>query len=162
MKTLFSILLGSTLLLGFSQCGSSKSMTYKLQENTPFSITNATFTNWVAGVKGGGSGINVMIPISQKDENKIVFDSLYFNQQVVKLEQVKNGYIGRFKTNQNKRKDIILNSDPAKEYGNEAPIMKPKFPFDLKGDEAVISYLENDTKKYYKFKVEKGEQISFP
>ena len=63
MRAIFRILFGSALLLGFSQCGSCKETSHQVQTNVPFSIEKATYNDWVAGVKGGGSGTNVIVTI---------------------------------------------------------------------------------------------------
>ena len=157
MKTIFNILFGSALLLGFSQCATSKEISKKLQINTPFSIEKATYTDWVSGVKGGGSGTNVIVTIKDIDSNNIEIDSLYFRGLKVKVEIKESSYIGRFNSSINQRKDKVLHSEPKKEFGNQVPIMEKEFPFELKNDEAVLSYKEKGKRKFYKTLLEKVE-----
>ena len=157
MKTIFNILFGSALLLGFSQCATSKEISKKLQINTPFSIEKATYTDWVSGVKGGGSGTNVIVTIKDIDSNNIEIDSLYFRGLKVKVEIKESSYIGRFNSSINQRKDKVLHREPKKEFGNQVPIMEKEFPFELKNDEAVLSYKEKGKQKFYKTQLEKVE-----
>lgn len=162
MKTLFSIILGSTILFGFAQCKNSKEMTYKIQEKSPFKIAKASYQEWVAGIRGGGSGVNVFVAFSDLDTDKIVVDSVFFRGQKVKVETNNKAYIGRFKTNVNQRPDIIMSSQTDEEYGNKAPIKTAKFPFDLENDEVVIGYKEKGKQRYLKLKLLREESPQYP
>jgi hypothetical protein len=157
MRAIFRILFGSALLLGFSQCGSCKETSYQVQTNTPFSIEKATYNDWVAGIKGGGSGTSVIVTIKDLDANNVVIDSVYFRGRKVKIEVKRSNYIGRFNSSLNQRQDKVLHSDSQKEFGNQVPIMEKEFPFDLENDEAVISYKEKDKLNFYKIQLEKVE-----
>ena len=158
MKTIFNILFGSALLLGFSQCVSSKEISNKLHINTAFSIEKAIYTDWVGGVKGGGSGTNVIVTIKDIDSNNIEVDSLYFRGRKVKVEIKGSSYIGRFNSSLNQRQDKVLHSDSQKEFGNQVPKRETEIPFELEKDEAVISYREKGKLKFYKIKLEKGKE----
>jgi hypothetical protein len=157
MRAIFRILFGSALLLGFSQCVSCKETSYQVQTNTPFSIEKATYNDWVAGIKGGGSGTNVIVTIKDLDANNVVIDSVYFRGRKVKVEVKSSNYIGRFNSYLNQRQDKVLHSDSQKEFGNQGPIIEKEFPFDLEKDEAIISYKEKRKLKFYKITLEKGE-----
>jgi hypothetical protein len=161
MRAVFRILFGSALLLGFSQCGSCKETSYKVQSKTPFSIEKATYNDWIAGIKGGGSGTNVIVTIKDLDANNVVIDSMYFRGQKVKVEVKNSNYIGRFNSDLNQRQDKVLHSDSQKEFGNQVPIMEKEFPFDLENDEAVISYKEKNKLNFYKIQLEKGEDLLY-
>jgi len=162
MKTLLNIILGSTILLGFSQCGNSKETTYKVQEKSVFKITKATFKEWVSGVIGGGSGVNVFFTIDNFDSSKIILDSIFFRGQKTKVEIKNSLFIGRFKTEINQQPDIIISSDTNAEYGNKVPIKTTKIPFDLKDNEAIISYKENGKQKYYRQELQKEKPDLYP
>ena len=161
MKVLLKILLGSTILFSFSQCGSSKSISDQLETKAPFSIEKATYIDWVAGVKGGGSGTNVVLVIKDDILKNIEVDSMFFRAQKVKIEVKDSRYIGRFINNLSKKKDYVLHKDSQKEFGNQAPIVVINTHFELEENEAVISYKEKGRLKYYKIILEKGEQILY-
>lgn len=162
MRTLFSIILGSTILFSFAQCGNSKEMAYKLQEKSPFKITKVYYQEWVAGIQGGGSGVDVYFIFSDLDTDKITIDNIFFRGQKANVETNNKAYIGRFKTNINQKPDIIMSSQTDDEYGNKVPQKKAKFPFDLEKDEAVIGYREKGKQKYLKLKLLRGESPQYP
>ncbi|NER13216.1 hypothetical protein GWK08_07180 [Leptobacterium flavescens] len=158
-KRISHIILLSIIMFGFSNCSSSQ----KLQKETPFTIKDAYSQDWVAGVEGGGSGINVFLSIAELG-NKVELDSLYFHGEKVKLEEKNGLYIGRYKTKANEKRDLIIHEDPKKEYGNKPPIdVKEKIPFNLEDTEAVVSYVHNGVTKYFKIEnIKKKESVNYP
>lgn len=151
MKTM-KILSILTIIFGFSQCGS-----LKFEKNPPFKIISAVAQNWSGGQPGvRGTNIN----INYSSDINIEFDSVYYLNKVVKLENKKSkenklvvGFFNRSSIN----RDLILDLDSKKEINNTVPEVK-KFPFDLKDNEAVISYKIGDKIKYYKIvSVKKGK-----
>jgi hypothetical protein len=150
-------LLGILLLtFGFTQCAS-----LNLDTNPPFQITSAMYQNWVGGMPGSNG---VLLTISYQSDVDIDFDSIYFLKKVSKLQS--NEYkgtktiSGRIDTSvSSERKDLTLDSDPKKEFNNQLPKLK-NFPFDLKDNEAVVSYKVKGTLKYYTVKnIKKGKPI---
>jgi len=110
---------------------------YAMQEDTPFKIGLASFQEWVAGVKGGGSGINVVINITNIQEG-VTIKNIYFRNKIEKAQNNVNNidqFKGAFKTESNR--DINMDSNPVKEAQNTPP---KQFPFSLKENEAVVSY----------------------
>jgi hypothetical protein len=145
------------ILFCFTQCGS-----LKLEENPPFKITSAVYTNFSGGQKGV-SGMNVKIMYTANET--IEFDSIYFSKRIVKLEIQKGNdikmIIGHFNTSTINR-DLVLDANPKKEINNKVPEIK-EFPFDLEDNEAIISYIINDKRKYFKIKsIKKGKAAFFP
>lgn len=143
----------------FSQCSSAK----QLETKAPMHFGNAYFQKWLAGVQGGGSGINLVIPVAT---NSIALDSVYFRNRSAKLElgaASPKAYIGRFKTALNQKKDMILSSDPKEEFKNKVPDAVETIPFELKDNECVVSYQDGTKTKYYKITgiVEK-DMIPYP
>lgn len=123
----------------FTNCSTAQ----KLQAKAPANFGDVYAHNWVAGVKGGGSGINVFIPIISKLPVDIELDSIYFQGRAGKLEAVtgeKILYVGRFQTEMNQQKDIIMSSDSKEEFGNRVHETPQNIPFELKDNECVISY----------------------
>jgi len=143
MKTI-KFLLALTIILNFSQCGSTN-----FETNPPFEIESAVYYSWTE-VQSGIRGLNVVIQL--KGITSIEFDTCYFRKRSTKIE-VKGSslLITKFTTSPKNVTDIIFHSDPIKEFKNK--ISEPnKFPFKLKGNEAVLSYLLNGEKRYVKIK----------
>ncbi|RCS28466.1 hypothetical protein DUT90_00300 [Polaribacter sp. WD7] len=136
------LLVIATVVFGFTQCRS-----LKLENNPPFAIDNAIYSTW-AGGQAGVRGMNVTIQL--KEASDIVFDSLYFKNKVVKVEfKEATIIIANYSLSKKIPSDIILDIDPKKEIVNKVPSDK-KFPFELKKNEAVLSYQVGGITKYYK------------
>jgi len=146
IKYIISVTLLSFVLVGFSQCSSTK----KIQKNTPIVLGQVYCQEWIAGVKGGGSGLNIFIPT---DDISIILDSVYFRGKATKLEAQKQKgiiYIGRFISDLNQKKDMIMSNEPNAEFGNEMLKISQISPFKLNDNECVISYKDGKTTKYFK------------
>ena len=127
----------------------------------PFKITEASYKNW-AGGQPGVHGINVYISYISK--NAVDFDSIYFRNQTGKLEIKKhpetNLLVGYFNTSTtNNKKDLLLQREDKKSYSTIKNELK--IPFILKENEAVISFTEAGTTKYYKVLNLKKEASDF-
>ena len=149
MKLITNAFLLALVMTSFSQCSSAQ----KLQREAPVKIDNAYYQHWVAGVQGGGSGINLFIPTENASLKNILLDSVYFRGNVSRLEVKPNNptlFIGRFSTRGNQKKDVIMSNEPGAEYGNEIPKKTTKVPFELQENECVVSYKEDDETKYFK------------
>lgn len=156
------ILLGM-IIIGFSSCSSSQ----KLQKEIPFAVTSATCQEWVAGVQGGGSGINVTFVADNLAENNIQLDSIFFRGQkaaVMMLEEKgKKNCSARFVTPKLEKPDIIMHKDPKKEFGNKPPKLQEKIPFELADNEAVISYTQAGKVKYFKIEnIKQKSKLFYP
>jgi len=147
----------------FSQCSSTKQASqktmYKTQEKSSFTLDKTYYQHWIAGVKGGGSGIHMYISVLT-NKNNVVFDSVYFRGMQSKLELGKMGYIASFKTEANQKADIIMSNEKNAEYANQIPNQEVRFPFELNEKECIISYIEDNTTKYFKIQnlLEKARQ----
>ncbi|CAI8317754.1 MAG: Uncharacterised protein [Polaribacter sp. SA4-10] len=127
----------------------------------PFKITEASYKNWVGG-QPGVHGINVYINYTSK--TTIDFDSIYFRNQTGKLEIKKhpetNLLVGYLNTSTTKnKKDLLLQKGDMKPYNTTNTELK--IPFLLKENEAVISFTEAGTTKYYKVLNLKKEASDF-
>lgn len=145
------------VMASFSQCSSTK----KLQEKAPMALEQVYCQQWVAGIEGGGSGINIFIPVKDKS---VVLDSVYFRGKGVKLETKDDEllFVGRFKSAFNQPKDMVFSNEPNAEYGNRLELPE-KIPFELKDNECVISYIDGNTTKYFKVdNVVEKEMIAYP
>jgi len=143
--------------MSFSQCSSAQ-----FDKKAPVTITDTFYKNWVGGVPGvTGILITIRAKVPKTD---ILFDSIYFNNKMVKLksEVQKNELIltGNF-TVSSKTDRIIMHANPKEEFGNKPPNISNKIPFELQDNEAVISYIINSRKRYYKLSNIKKENTSF-
>lgn len=132
-----------------SDCSSAQ----KLQTKTSMEIGEVYFQKWNAGVKEGGSGIDLYIPVLAELPANIHLDSVYFRGSATKLQKLKDGnnvFVGRFKSDFIQKPDVVMSSDSKEEYGNKAPNINKKIPFDLKDSECVLSYKEGKETKYFK------------
>lgn len=159
-KNVFTLSIVSLLLLSFSNCGSGKTGDYSLTKNPPFSIEDSFYQKWVAGVQGGGSGIDVHLTFINLDEG-VTIDSVYFRNKIAQARQVSQDpikYIGNFKTNLNR--EVIMDIDAKKEAKNTPPY---KTPFQLEDNAAVISYSINGITQYYKVSnLREKEMLAYP
>ena len=162
MKTtnkIAGLLILTLVLVSFSQCSSAQ----KLQKKAPTTFGETYYEQWVSGVAEGPSGINVFIEL--RDES-LQLDSIYFRGKVAKFEvkpSNKTLFIGRFINESNDKKDIMMSSNSNEEYGNKAPELPKKIPFELKDDECVVSYKSNGKTKYYKIaNLVKKQSIDIP
>ena len=161
MKKFESVLLTVLIFVAmtsFSQCSSSR----KLQKKAPDGIGQVYCQRWVAGVEGGGSGLNIFIPVTNAE---LLLDSVYFRGKAAKLEFKKEAmmFVGRYTSEINKKKDLILSGDPKEEYGNEMPKIEKPIPFKLEENECVLSYQEGDETKYFKVtNVVEKQTLAFP
>ncbi len=162
IKNILKLLSIVFIMTAFSNCAGAK----KLQKEVPFTMGTCSYQKWVAGVKGGGSGVNVTIPVNNMPE-EMALDSIYFRGMKAPLVKAatKKGtlYIARFKTPLNAKKDMISHADPKKEVGNKPTILPEKIPFELAENEAVISYISKGKKRYYKLTGLKPEaEVAYP
>ncbi len=149
--------------LSFLQCKSSQSIPFI--NKTVAADSNVYYQNWVAGVKGGGSGTNLFIAKSLIAPIKP--NSVYFRGKIVTFEVLKVGgdyYIARFKGSANQQSDYQMNLDSHKEYGNDIPKeLVQDFPFDLTKQEAVISYYQDDKLMYLKItNIQEKPSVPYP
>jgi NADH dehydrogenase/NADH:ubiquinone oxidoreductase subunit G len=147
-----------TLLFGFSQCGSNTFV-----KNPTFKVEKAFYNNWVGG-QPGVRGTKVEMHL--KDASEINFDALYFQGKVTKVEvSMKDGFvqvIGHFSTSKTQKRDVILDLDATKELENKVPNLE-KFPFELKENEAMLSYKRENKTVYFKIEnIKKVRSIPFP
>ncbi|MDA9126376.1 hypothetical protein N9J80_06315 [Flavobacteriaceae bacterium] len=160
MKFITPLILG-TVFLSIFNCKSSKESTLQLHSSFPIEITAPYYNTWVAGVEGGGAGINVFLPL--KENAKISIDSLHFRGEKSAVETRDKLIIGHFRYSTNPKKDIIMSSNPQDEYNNKRVLKRDTSPFSLIQNECVISYKINGKRLYYKISnLKKGESIAYP
>jgi len=155
---LMKILALSILMFGFVQCGSNT-----LVKNPAFKVEKAFYNNWVGG-QPGVRGTKVEVHL--KEASKIIFDSLYFQGKKTRVEVFKKGkstqIIAHFSRSKRRKKDLILDVNATKEFENTVPNLAI-FPFELKENEAILSYKVEERTVYFKIgKIQKVQARSFP
>lgn len=147
------------VLLSTFSCASTKN----IQQEPPIELGEVYFERWNAGVKGGGYGYNVFIPVK---ENKVQLDSIYFRDKSAKLTNDKspNLYIGRFKVDTQVNEDFIMSSDPNEEANNQIKVPeKETIPFTLEPNQCIVSYIKNGKTQYFKIEnVVEKPSVNYP
>lgn len=146
-----------TLLIVFSQCKST-SETMKIDNIIKLEETNAThtyFQTWVAGVQGGGSGLNLVL--SKSFLKDLVPIQVYFRNKIASAKEKQFDFTAYYKGERNQLKDTLSeDKDPIIESSKT-------FPFDLKENEAIISYLNDGEITYLKItNIPQKESLAYP
>lgn len=143
------------MIIGLMSCKS-----LKFEKNPPFQITGATYNNWVGGQEGV-SGMKVIIGYTSSEN--VTFKKIFFyNKEAATEIQEKDGkkyLVGFFDTSTRKDRDVIMDRDPKKEMKNKLP--EKKRLFELKENEAVIVYMDGETKKYVRVENIKQTKTDF-
>ena len=94
-------------------------------------------------------------------KKKLIIEDLFFRNIQVKAQKDRNNhliYLGYFNNELNR--DVIMDADATKEAQNTPP---KKIPFQLKENEAIISYTYKGTLQYYKVSnITEEEIIAYP
>ncbi len=153
MKSIKTNILNVLILsIGLTSCSSQKT----LQTDFPFEIGMATVQEWMGGKEESGTGHLVSVPVLNITKD-VRFQEMFYHGQVVQVttESHAEGLLvkGNFTLSPHKP-DIIMHADPKKEVGNQPPSLQESsskdFPFDLKPQEAVLSYIVKNRVKYVK------------
>ena len=143
----------------FINCSTVKTNTFT--DAAPFIITAPYYNSWIAGIEGGGSGINVFLPVS--DTRNIDIDSIHFRGEKAIVEKKESLIIGRFKTTLNQSRDLIMSSNPKDEFQNKVIYKFDLSPFVLADNECVVSYRLQNKRHYYKISdLKKAPHIAYP
>ena len=146
------------LLLGFSQCGGST-----LVKKSTLKVEKAFYNKWFGG-QPGVRGTKVEIHL--KDASEVIFIALYFQGKRTKVEVSQmekfTRIIAHFSTLKRKNRNLILDADITKELENTLPSLE-EFPFQLKENEAILSYKKEGKTLYFKIEnIKKLQSIPFP
>lgn len=162
LKTSYFIVVILLLTIGVQSCGSTQAPDNKImfEENPPFKIEKAYFQKWMAGTKEGGTGINVHLIFSTIDSGVTIQD-IYFKNHILKTQNSldnSNEYIAHL-SNKSKN-DVVMDIDSMKEAHNTP---SQDFPFDLKDNEAVLGYMLDGKKNYFKIlNISEKMPIAYP
>ena len=150
------------LLLLFISCSSNK----EINENLPYPTENIYFQNWVGGQQQTGGGTNFHVKFKQALPTDVALKKVYFHQKEASFEKNnETTYTANFFYKPSKT-DLILDENPANEYGNKAPEIKTSktdFPFVLKDDEAILEFAVKNKTQLYKIKnIPEKELLAYP
>ncbi|MFV8225306.1 hypothetical protein [Christiangramia aquimixticola] len=139
MKRTLPLLAGIFILAIFASCGSNKD----LQQRAPAQFSEISYTY-------NSNGISLHIPVKAIQENRVNLEAVYFHgmkSALIKSEDQPNLYVANFRMGSG---EMVMDVDPAKEYGNKPPQMPEESPFSIEEDEAILVFTQNDKLKYYK------------
>ena len=139
------------------QCASSQ----KIDDIQPVAVKQAYYQEWVAGIKEGGTGINLYIPLSDR-QNDLNLQYAYFKGHKIQLNKKpnENVYVGKYQSEP--ERDLIMSKDPKDEYDNKLPETE-KIPFDIQGDQCVIAYSKEGKEGFFKIeKLTKKQMEAYP
>ena len=161
MFKFYSILVCFVTIFGFTQCKSADSITIAKELQIESNIKDKVYyQEWVSGVPGGGSGINLYI---HESVMTIVPLEVYFKYLKSSFSNNESFYVASFKTPSNSIKDYVMDSNTKHEYGNESLNLHVDFPFNLKEGEAIITYMDKSEKKYLKLtNILKKPMLAYP
>ncbi len=156
------------LALSLTSCSSQK----KLVAEAPFVLGTATVQEWLGGKEESGSGQTIQIEVTQMNGEGVVMQNLYFRGRMTPVHmELKEGVMYamcELKTSSMENKpDMVMHADSTKEVGNQPPKLSKKdknaFPFELKADEAVLSFMEDEKVKYYKVTgIKEKKALTYP
>lgn len=139
----------------FSACKSLGNQ-YVIEKSPHLNLEETYYQKYTSGVKGGGSGYSIFI-FADATKN-IVIEGVFFRKRYSKLKfHGAKKYQAFIKNNQNLEPNVNESETRKKEITAEE-----KIPFDLNRDEAVISYFENNTKKFMKVILTKKDSNEVP
>jgi len=149
LRILFTALTLMIVLTSATQCSGSKKATETkemiIEKQANIETGQVYFQKWVAGREEGGSGINIFFP-NLINKNNYVLKQVYFREMVGTMQSGKASHFANLTYN---NKDIIMSNEENGEYGNTMP-SSGDFPFKLKDNECIVSYLDGGVIKYYK------------
>lgn len=136
-----NIVLMSVITVAFQFANAQqKSTDYKFALEVPseLNVSPIYFQEWYAGIKVGGTGINVFVPLVNHS-SAIEIDRIYFRNLEGKLIQKDGKYFASLE-------------NTSKLYTFKKSEKPDDYPFDLDDYECVISYKENGITKFFKVK----------
>lgn len=146
------------MAIAFTQCASMK-----FSNNPPFKVASATYTHVMGGRAPGNASLDLRIAFTAASE--VVFEKVYFQNKIVDgVVENKGGtqyLMARYKDKSSASNNMTLHKDAKEEFGNKVKETQEKFPFELKDNEAIISYKENGKTVYYKVTGIKKEKSVF-
>ncbi len=150
----FKIILSALL---FISCSAQKNV-----KTLPFATDEVYFQRWIGGQRLTGGGTEFYIKFKEPFSVNFFLKKVYFQGKEAPLEKKdETVYTANF-VQRPKDSDLILDQNPANEYGNTAPeISKPKFK--LIDNEAILEFEINKKIKFYKISnIKEKELLAYP
>ena len=133
MKRLIKRLLLSLLLISLTVCATKEN----LKANFPQEITSISFEKWTGGRSEAGSGTTITIEFKKQLSKNIHLEKIYFqNQETEIIQENETKYRASFHSNALYRE-------------HHSSVAASKI-FNLKDNEAVIEYQNNNKTYFYK------------
>ena len=155
LALLISAIVSIAIITSCASCKTEKE-SFVLSQNTPFTVKNIYYQKWMAGIKEGGSGLNIYAFIDDISEEVIVKE-FYFRGNIFEVKPSKDSiFIGYYKN----ETDMIMDNNSTKETANTLP---KKNSFKLENNEAVLSYKHHNKMYYHKISnIEEKQIIAYP
>lgn len=119
------------------------------QKDFPQRIAAVYFQRESTGQEKSDQVLDFFIELENPLKEGIFVETIYFRHGQAKLQKKSEKvYVAHFYPKE-AQQDLILDSNPLKEYGNKAPVVVPP-KFDLKPTEAVLEYKLKTKTFYYK------------
>lgn len=138
------------LSISASKCSDAK----KMDKKAPSIIGEAYVESWTSEDASADSGYILYIPMHSEENKDILLDSVYFRNQIVKLDRKSEGsntlYMGTFKNLSKSNGDIIMSSNPLEEMANKPPRIPTQIPFKIQDTECIVSYKYKGDIRYFK------------
>lgn len=150
---LFTFFLSISML----SCGRCKSDMRKLDEQTQ--IKEIYSQSWVAGVRGGGAGIDVYVNLNTPFEDGLILEKIQFKTYEAPFDKTSDlSYVARINTGQNQLKVINVEVTDAEEK-----TVTDESKINLKDKQAIL-FFRKDGEEYSKTieNVEEREMIPYP
>lgn len=122
-------------------------MKHELQTEFPQEIQSVFYQKVKKGTES--SVINFYIEFKKPLAANIKLEKIYFHYQESPIQEITPKDFKSSFLQSNKKEDLIMDKNPAKEYGNKAPVVQ-KSKFDLKSNEAVLEYTKDGKTLFYK------------
>lgn len=152
----------SVILIFFSCSSQKKIVDYKVVDMSELEVDKVYYEKWIAGVKGGGSGINLYINHSLF-ANDITLKKVYFKDRYSDFEKNEDYYIARFRLDLNQLRDYVMDSDSAKEVENELPESIKNEVLNLGDNDALITIIKASVESNIIIKnITQKETIPYP
>jgi hypothetical protein len=140
---------------------------YQTEKQSVLDFSQSYYQRWTAGVKGGGSGINIFLtlkPDVNLEDKNIQVEGIYFKEFYTELQFYPPAkFQGAIKTKGNSKDSFeLLQGGSANNESQEDTEKKVEILFQLENNEAVISYKEKGIQKYFKITLVKKDMMSQP
>jgi hypothetical protein len=122
-------------------------MKQEFQTEFPQEIQSVFYQKVKKGMES--SVINFYIEFKKPLSANIKLEKIYFHNQESPVQEITPKDFKSSFLQSNKKEDLIMDKNPAKEYGNKAPVVQNS-KFDLKSNEAVLEYTKDGKTLFYK------------